>query len=638
MRVLLTGSTGFIGSCVLARLLAANFSVRVLIRPESLIREAGRRIMGLNGVEIILGNLLDSATLIEATRDIDVIIHLAWQWSSDKDSGVQQPVLSQLAETNVKGTEYLLRAAVMNRVRRIVFSSSVAVYGPPHMLFQWPITEQSSLMQRDYDAGAFEKDYMEPKIAIENMIRCFSSAHELGYVILRPSVVYGAEAPFADEMVRNSLDRRGSRPEFNSRQAEDLNSKSKCQWVHVSDVATAILLAMIAPTATNKEINIAGDDVATMEEINDLIYAAASDFQLHLPLTGRPRSQLNRALGYESRRYDLTQARTCLGFTPAVSLNVGIAEMVFAIMQAQTANAQTNNKQQAILTERDRTLPAPHSQMAERQQRGGPGAEPPPQDRHPAHRSLNPTDIGAVYDAKIGQDFLETYFGHSDFWNFGFRDERPATPRQACENLVDKLLGFIPHRQGTILDVACGKGATTRHLLKYYRPEQVYAINISRVQLERCRINAPGCNFQVMDATNLKFPEGTFDNIICVEAAFHFQTRQKFMQEARRVLKPGGRLVLSDMLLPPWIQTQPPANFVRNLVVYRKKVLRAGFADVDIMDVTENSWGRFYDDLHAYMRQQIDAGAITQQRWEELASWLHQVSPLYYVLVCCRKD
>ena len=50
---------------------------------------------------------------------------------------------------------------------------------------------------------------------------------------------------------------------------------------------------------------------------------------------------------------------------------------------------------------------------------------------------------------------------------------------------MEKLLAFIPSKQGNILDIACGLGATTRHLLGYYPPEHVVGINVSDVQLAR---------------------------------------------------------------------------------------------------------------------------------------------------------
>lgn len=54
-----------------------------------------------------------------------------------------------------------------------------------------------------------------------------------------------------------------------------------------------------------------------------------------------------------------------------------------------------------------------------------------------------------------------------------------SSVREACEELMEQLLGRIEDKSGNILDVACGKGGTTRHLLKYYTPENVTAINIS---------------------------------------------------------------------------------------------------------------------------------------------------------------
>ena len=64
----------------------------------------------------------------------------------------------------------------------------------------------------------------------------------------------------------------------------------------------------------------------------------------------------------------------------------------------------------------------------------------------------------------------------------------------------------------------------------------------------RCRENAPGCTFPLMSTTDLKFPDNSFDNISCVEAAFHFVTREKFLKEAFRMLKPRGQIVLPDVL------------------------------------------------------------------------------------------
>src|SRR3972149_2667529 len=77
------------------------------------------------------------------------------------------------------------------------------------------------------------------------------------------------------------------------------------------------------------------------------------------------------------------------------------------------------------------------------------------------------------YDKWMVDPIQASFFGYSDYYNYGYSTAEALTQRQACENLVEKLLGFIPERTGTILDVACGLGASTRQLLNYYSPADV---------------------------------------------------------------------------------------------------------------------------------------------------------------------
>jgi MPBQ/MSBQ methyltransferase len=200
-------------------------------------------------------------------------------------------------------------------------------------------------------------------------------------------------------------------------------------------------------------------------------------------------------------------------------------------------------------------------------------------------------------DNLMFSDMRREHWGGSDFFNVGYWREDTQSQGEASENLLDELLALLPDKTGTILDVACGMGATTRHLLKHYPADRVTAINISAKQLEEAQRKAPGCTFLEMDAAVLEFEDDHFDNILCVEAAFHFHTRERFLREALRVLAPGGRLIMADQLNPHWVSRWSPRvpdeNFLPDIPAYRDLCERVGFQNVEILDVTDETWRPF---------------------------------------------
>src|SRR5271157_2833714 len=118
MLAFLTGATGFLGSHVARVLAEQGAELRLLVRPTSDVRN----IEGLNA-DRVAGDLRDAASIEKALAGCDVVFHVA----ADYRLWVRDP--DEMYRSNVEGTRSLLAAASKQRVRRVVYTSSVATMG-----------------------------------------------------------------------------------------------------------------------------------------------------------------------------------------------------------------------------------------------------------------------------------------------------------------------------------------------------------------------------------------------------------------------------------------------------------------------------------------------------------------------------
>lgn len=117
---------------------------------------------------------------------------------------------------------------------------------------------------------------------------------------------------------------------------------------------------------------------------------------------------------------------------------------------------------------------------------------------------------------------------------------------------TDALLNMAPIKNGEcVLDVACGTGPSTIEAASLVGESgRVIGIDIAPGMLRFAREKAEGAGlrnveFHQMDAENLEFRDSTFDVVICQFGLIHFPNRLGALAEMRRVLRPGGRVVLS---------------------------------------------------------------------------------------------
>lgn len=172
MKALVTGGAGFIGSNVVKYLLEKNWEVRVLDNLSS----GNECNLNMLEIDFIKGDILDIEITMAACENIDVVFHLAGCVGRQKS--IDNPILD--SEVNLLGTINVLNCMVEQGIKRIVYSSSAAIFGEL----------ETSFIDENHPQNA-DSPYGVSKLAAEKMILAYSEIYDITGICLRYFNIYG---------------------------------------------------------------------------------------------------------------------------------------------------------------------------------------------------------------------------------------------------------------------------------------------------------------------------------------------------------------------------------------------------------------------------------------------------------------
>ncbi len=225
-------------------------------------------------------------------------------------------------------------------------------------------------------------------------------------------------------------------------------------------------------------------------------------------------------------------------------------------------------------------------------------------------RSARAADFVARYDEAIFDPRARAIYDGSDFYNVGDWSDGPSGPPsglgEAAGRLVARHLDSVAAPKAVravVLDIGCGLGAGAAMMAERYRQAMVVGLNFSLAQARYAARRTPQARFAVMNAVSLAVAADSVDLIHCIEAAFHFDARDDFLGEIRRVLRPGGVAVLTDITFRrDYARSVPTRNVWAGEAEYRARCERAGLLVDSLVDITNCTLAPFYTYLKAHGR------------------------------------
>ena len=305
MKIVITGGSGFIGSNI-AKLLKNQHKVTIF--------DIKQKNMDINFIQ---GNINDSKRVIDKLKDFDLVIHLAA--SLGVINTEENPVMT--LDTNMGGTKNVLEACRINKIKKIIFSSSSEVYGEPVKI---PIDEN--------DKSIPITTYGISKLTAEEYIKVYSKNYGIQYTIFRLFNVYGDDqatdwvvAEFVSKAIANkSIVIHGDGSQIRA-------------FCYVTDVAKAFEKAL--KKANGEIINVGNDSEPISIKKLAFKIVELSNSKSNIEFVSFKNSNRNRE-EIMKRVPSILKAKKILGYEPKISLEEGIKNVVNKFQNEQNINGK----------------------------------------------------------------------------------------------------------------------------------------------------------------------------------------------------------------------------------------------------------------------------------------------------------
>src|SRR3990167_1143164 len=300
---LVTGGAGFIGSHIAQRLVAMGGRVRVL---DNFSFGRQENLRGLEDkVEVVFGDLLDQGAVRKAMEGGEVVFHQAALRSGS--FSVENPAL--VNRVNVEGTINVLVAARDAGVKRVVYASSSSVYGNGPVL---PKSEQQ--------IPSPISPYAVSKLTGEYYCKVFTELYGVETVSLRYFNVYGPRqdpnsqyAAVIPRFIRWAF--RGEPMEVHG---DGLQSRD---FTYIDNVVAANLQAAYSRLGIGGTFNVGQGETHTLLDL-------AASIEKNLGTKLQRSHMAARAGDVRYTQADISESKRCLGYSPEVSFEEGLAKTV----------------------------------------------------------------------------------------------------------------------------------------------------------------------------------------------------------------------------------------------------------------------------------------------------------------------